>query len=514
MFVGDIARRNAKLYPEKTAIIENNTRFNFLKLNKRANHLANAILGFGLSKGDSIAVLNPNSFHYVELYFASAKAGTPIVPLNYRFGKNELSYVLTDSEARIVFFGKRYLSVIDQLRHEVKHEVEKIEHLICLDGDVPGSKNYEDVLKAAPESEPTVPLDENDMVILGYTGGTTGKPKGVMTTHRNIITSCYNTAIERFLRHEAIFLNVPPLFHAGDANSMFTFSFLGATNVIIDSFSPEILLKTIQKHRITHVLLVPAMILRVLQYPEVNKYDLSSLQVVYYGTAPMAVEPLKKAMRIFGCGFSQTYGTTETFVPISILKPQDHVIEGSEDDFRRMSSAGREVVGVEVKIVDEKDNEVPGGDIGEVIVRGNNVMKGYWKKPDLTQKALKNGWYHTGDMGRMDDRKYLYIVDRKDDMIISGGENIYAKEIENVLFTHPAVADAAVIGVPDDVWGEAVKALIIRKEGIKVEENEVIDYCKKYLASYKKPKSVEFVAEFPRSTAGKILKRILREKYR
>jgi long-chain acyl-CoA synthetase len=518
MLVGDIPRRNAKLYPEKIGVVGGDTRLNFAQLNSRVNRLANALPDLGLNRGDRFAVLNPNCYQYVEFYFAAAKAGTPIVPLNYRYGKDELTHVLNDSGAGVLFFGSQYTPLVDQLAGEV----ETVHHVICIDDDPPNekpeiksdAKTYSEILETAPDSEPSVPSpDEDDTVVLGYTGGTTGRPKGVMTTHRNIIASCYHTVIERFLRHDTVFLNVPPLFHAGDANSMFAFSLLGATNVILDAFDPKKLLKTIETHRVTHVLLVPSMILLLLRFTEIEKYDLSSLQVVYYGTAPMAVEPLKKAMKAFGCGFSQTYGATETFVPISILKPEDHVLEGSEQAFDRMGSAGREVVGVEVKIVDENDNEVPDGEIGEVIVRGNNVMKGYWKLPEMTREALRNGWYHTGDMGKMDSDRYLYIVDRKNDMIISGGENISAKEIENVLFTHPAVADAAVIGVPDDIWGEAVKALVIKKEGLDVGEDELIDHCKNRLASYKKPKSIDFVDELPRSTAGKVLKRVLRDAY-
>ena len=509
MLVGDIPIRNAGFYPNKTAIIEGKDKFTFTQFNERVNRLGNAILGLGLVKGDRIAVLNHNCYQYLELYFASAKIGIPIVPLNYRVNLNELMYVLSDSGARSIFFGKDYLPPVEKLRKENI----RVDHFICIDKAIPGMKNYEEMISRSSATEPLVPIHEEEMAILGYTGGTTGKPKGVMTTHRNIITSCYNTALERALPSDAVFLNVPPLFHAGDANSMFAFSFIGATNAIIHSSNIDVILKTIEEYKITHLIFVPTMMLSLLEHPNVEAYDLRSLKAIFYGTAPLSVAPLKKAMKILNCAFSQTYGMTETFVPISILKPEDHLLEGSPEEVQRMSSAGREVMGVQVKIVDDHGGEVTIGQIGEIVAKGNNVMKGYWNQPEMTEQVLKDGWLHTGDMGRMDQHRYLYIVDRKKDMIISGGENIYAKEVEDVLSSHPAVAQVAVIGVPDNKWGEAVKALVIKKRGAEVSEEELIGFCKTRLASYKKPKSIEFVKDFPKSTAGKVLKRELREEY-
>jgi long-chain acyl-CoA synthetase len=509
MLVGDIPRRNSKLFPQKPAVIEADVTINFSHLNQRINRLANAIIGLGIEKGDRIAVLSHNCHQYVEFYFAAAKAGTPIVPLNYRSNDKEISYILNDSEAKMLIFNASYDSLVAQ----IKGKTDNLKQLISFGGIIKGVSDYEEVLSKAPDTEPKVSLDEDDIAILGYTGGTTGLPKGVMTTHKNIIASCYNTALERLISPETIFLNVPPMFHAGDANSMFAYSFVGATNVILDSFSPEGVLQNIEKHKVTSVLLVPSMVLFILQYPDVRKFDTKTLNTIYYGTAPMPLKPLRQAMDIFGCGFSQTYGTTETFVPISILKPEDHILDGDENIIKRMKSAGREVVGVQVKIVDKNNIEVGLNQIGEIIVKGDNVMKGYWKKPQLTQKVIKAGWYYTGDMGMFDDLGYLYIVDRKKDMIISGGENIYPKEVENVLYGHPAVVEASVIGVPDDIWGEVVKAFIIKKPNTDVNENELIEYCAKHLARYKKPKSIDFVEQFPRSTAGKILKRELKKPF-
>lgn len=507
--IGDIPRRNAKLYPHQIAVQEDDHGLTFLQLEKRGNRLANVLLGLRRDPNDKVATLNHNCLQYVEWYFGAAKAGMPMVPLNFRYSKDELTYVVNDSEATILIFGSQYLPMVE----EARQDLERIKHFICLGDHPPGMHNYEDLLGLASSDEPKVSLDENDLAILGYTGGTTGLPKGVMSTHRNVLTSSYNTAVARRLAPGGVFLNAPPMFHAGDANSMFAFSMVGCTNVVMNSFSPEDILTQIQQHKVTHALVVPAMILFMLQYPDFERFDLSSLQMLYYGTAPMPPEPLKRAMTKFGCGFSQTYGATETFVTISILQPEDHVLQGTPEQYERMSSAGREVAGVRVKIVGKDGQELETGQVGEILVRGHNVMQGYWKQPDLTRQALRDGWYHTGDIGRMDQLAYIYIVDRKKDMIVSGGENIYPKEVENVLFMHPAVADAAVIGVPDDTWGEAVKALVVKVQGHQVSGDELIAFCKQRLASFKKPKQVEFVESLPRSSAGKVLKRELRDKY-
>lgn len=512
MLLGDIPRRNAKLYPNKIAVIDGEIKFTFKQFNERVNQVANTVVEhFKLDRGDKFAVLGRNSYRYMELYFAAAKSGRPVVPLNFRTKEQELSYILEDSEARVLFFEKDFYPLIERV------DPKTVEHLVCLDSDVTGAENYEALVSKGSQEEPNEDVDEEDIAILAYTGGTTGLPKGVLVTHRNVITSCYNLCAENELKMAPgkVFLNAPPVFHAGDAMGMFAFSFIGATNVMMNYTSVDSPLVNIEKYRVTHALLVPTMIIRLLQLPNIKNYDTSSLEVIIYGTAPMPLEPLKKALEVFKCSFCQVYGSTETFVPISILKPSDHVTNGSEKETKRLLSAGREVIGVEVKIVDDKGKEVGVGEVGEVIVKGKNVMKGYWKKPEQTREALKDGWYHTGDLGVRDEEGYIYIVDRKKDMIISGGENIYPIEIENVLLKHPSVLEAAVIGVPDDEWGEAVKALVVLKEEYKgkITEKELIEFCSEYLAGFKKPKSIEFVDELPKSSVGKIQKHLLREKY-
>ena len=450
------------MYPDRFAVIEGDVRITFSDFNERVNRLAHAILNLGLSKGDRVAVLSHNVYQYVELYFACAKAGTPIVPLNFRATSKELTYIINDSEAKLIFLASNYLHVVE----EMKNQIPTVTELISVEKKLSGYLFYEDLILNSDPGEPDVEIDEDDIVVLGYTGGTTGRPKGVMTTHRNVMSSCFNEGIVYGHGQNTIFLNLAPMFHAGDAMSTFHYFFGGGTSVLLGDFTAEGVLKAIEQYQVTHTLFVPAMILAISQFQGESAFNLESLKYISYGTAPMPVERLKSAMQLFkGCKFVQVYGATETFVPMTMLLPNDHILEGSPEQIRRLASAGREVAGVEAKIVDENDQEVPFGEVGEVIVRGNNVMKGYWKLPELTSETLRNGWYHTGDLGKMDEGRYIYIVDRKKDMIISGGENIYPQEIEQVLFQHPEVAEAAVIGIPDDKWGEAIKALVVRKAG-------------------------------------------------
>ena len=508
MLLGDIPERNARFYPDKAAVTDSEVKISHAQFYDRVKRLGNFILSAGLGKGDRVAVLSHNCHQYLELYFACVGIGTPVVPLNFRYSPSELLYVIRDSGARMIFYAREYAGSIDVL----KQNPTEIVHFICVNDSERESMTYNEIVSCCSAVPPAVSIDEDDVAVLGYTGGTTGKPKGVMTTHRNIITSCYNTALERGISLNDIFLNVPPVFHAGGANSMFAFAFLGATNVFLNTSSIDLILKAVKEHRITNFVLVPTMIMSLLENPNIGRYDLKSLKEIYYGTAPISVEPLKRLMKLMNCRLSQTYGMTETFVPVSILKAEDHVWMG-EAAVQRLSSAGRPVMGVKVKIVDDRGNDVETGRVGEIMVQGKNVMKGYWKQPELTREVLKDGWLSTGDLGYMDELGYLFIVDRKKDMIISGGENIYAKEVEDVLFSHPDVANAVVIGVPDEKWGEAVKALVVKKKGTEFTEKELIDFCKERLAGYKKPKSVEFMQDFPKSAAGKILKRELRQKY-
>jgi acyl-CoA synthetase (AMP-forming)/AMP-acid ligase II len=307
-------------------------------------------------------------------------------------------------------------------------------------------------------------------------------------------------------------LNSGPLTHAAGLMMMIYYS-RGATNIILPRFDEREVLETIQRERVSSLLLIPTMLYRILLTPDLKAYDLSSIRRIWYGTAPMALGKLKEAIRVFGNVFRQNYGMSEMAQPITYLGPEDHVLDGGESQTRRLSSAGRPAMGVEVRVVDEDGQPVKPGEIGEILVRSNKLMQGYWKKPEETAEAFRGGWFHTRDMAMMDEDGYVYILDRKSDMIISGGFNIYPREVEDIIMAHPGVAEAAVISVPHEIWGEAVKAMVVLKEGVKVSETEIIEHCRRNLASYKKPTSVDFIKEIPKNLNGKVNRRMLREPF-
>jgi long-chain acyl-CoA synthetase len=318
--------------------------------------------------------------------------------------------------------------------------------------------------------------------------------------------------IELGINPNDITLHVKPFFHVGPIWPMLSHFYMGGTNVVIRGFGPKAVLETIEKEKVTNINTAPVMILRMLNYPRLKRYNLKSLRLLIYGASPMPVEILKKALAVFGNIMTQNYGSTEGIV-LTRLEQKDHILNGTDSRIRRLGSCGKGGINVEVRVVDEKGDDIAFGQIGEIIARGDHIMGGYWKRPDETANTLKDGWLYTGDLATVDDEGYIYVVDRKKDMIISGGENIYPREIEEVIYTHPAVSEVAVIGVPDSEWGESVKALVVPKPGKDITEEEIMDICKRDLASYKKPKSVEFVKDLPRTPSGKILKKELKKKY-
>ena len=511
--IGEVARMNARYYPNKRAIVDSPKEFTWREVNERANRFAHALLSLGCRKGDRVALLTYNSSEYIESIFACAKAGLIFVPLNFRLSAQEMEYILKDSSPTTLVFGEDFSEIASNLRSTLTLNYIGI-------GNQPGwAMGYEALIRSGSPAEPPEELvSEDDPAEIFYTSGTTGLAKGVVHTHRARLEGARTCVIDGELNHDDVYLlNVPAICHAAGWVWVLANAYVGGSIVVskLRGFDPETILKTIQDYSITNLQLVPITIMELIELPQIRKYDVSSLRMVFYATAPMPAGPLKKALGIFGNIFMQPYGLTETGPNVTCLHKKEHNISGLSGDegAKRIKSCGRPCYGVLVKLVDEKGREVPPHTVGEIVVKSSDVMTGYWNNEEETRKVFKDGWLYTGDLATYDEDYFIYLVDRKKDMIISGGLNIYPAEVERVLYEHPMVSQCAVIGVPDDRWGEAVKAFIVLRSGQEASEKEIIEFCRKSLASYKKPKSVEFVKELPRNPQGKILKKVLRERY-
>jgi len=511
MPVGDILRRSAVKFPNKTGIVFEDTRYTYEELNLRVNRLASRLLQMGLKRGDRVAVLLHNCPEFFEIYFALAKIGGIFIPINNLLGERELRQIFDYVSPRFLFLDPEYEGLVNSIRRGLKF----IEFFIGVKGaSLASFSQYEVLIDQGKPEEPDVRVSDDDIMSIFLTSGTTGLPKGAMRTHRHDFLNAMTGAIELKIEYDDRALLLFPFYHVTFEDSIR--HILMANTVVIRKeghFKPKEVLEILSREKITMCQFVPTMISSVLQEKSIEGYDLSYFRLLSYAASPMPVELLKKTMARFKCQFMQFYGQTETGPLTTVLKPEDHVIEGSEVQMARLASAGRPVVDYEIRIVDEEGNDMAMGEVGEIIVRSEAMTIGYWNLPEETSMAIKDGWLYTGDFGRFDDQGYVYIIDRKGDMIISGGKNIYPREIEEVLYSHEAILEAAVIGVPDEHWGESVKALVVLKEGMEATEEEIIALCKAKLASYKKPRTVEFRRELPESPTGKILKRVIREEY-
>lgn len=512
MTVGDMLTRNANKFPKKLAVVSEGRSFDFETLNKRVNSLSNRLLKMGLQKGDRVGILAHNCYQFIELYFAAAKTGGIFCPYNNHLKAGELKNIIDYSAPGFLVLGDDYVDVIKHL----KQDLSSVDHYIGLEKpDRSFMEDYEDCAQGEKEEEPGIRASEDDVISMFFTAGTTGKPKGALRTNRHLISNAVAGVIELKVSYEEKVLITFPMYHVAFEDNLVRHSFMPNTFYLRreGDFNPAQVLEYISRERITRCQLVPTMIHSLIQVPDVEKYDLSSLRLILYAAAPMPVELLKKALTIFSCGFAQMYGQTESGPIITVLKPEDHILDGSEKRLKRLASSGKPVVNYAVRIVDEMDNDVPVGQVGEIIGRSEAMMMGYWQMPEETAEKLKNGWLHTGDVGKVDEDGYVYVIERKNDMIISGGVNIYPREIEEILYRHPAVSEASVIGVPDEHWGEIVKAVVVLKEGCQAKEAEIIEFCGKFVAGFKKPKTVDFWTELPKSPQGKILKREIRTRF-
>jgi acyl-CoA synthetase (AMP-forming)/AMP-acid ligase II len=510
MIIGDIPRRNAKLYPKKIGLKFEDQSYTFFEFNQRINRLANAFLHLGLNKGDRIGIFERNCPEFIELYFAIAKSGNVVVPISPRLSIDEFIFLMKDSGVKLLITGGEFIEMCRSCRDQL----EQLEHIIVL-GDMNSDEliSYEKLISEMSATEPDTEVTENDLYLIMYTSGTTGRPKGVMSSHKNYMANTVNMTLELKIQHEDVTLLVMPLYHNGGLWPTLVHYYQGGRIILQRRFDETAVLRAIQEEKVTTFNLVPLMLMRLLEYENLQKYDLSSLRLIFYGGAPMPISVLRKALEYFGNRLMTGLGLTEASGGILFLQPDDLYIEGPEEKVRRLGSVGRDAINVVTRIVNEEGDDIKPGEIGEVIVKGDNVMSGYWNLPDETAKNIRNGWLYTGDLATTDDEGYVFIVDRAKDIIISGGENISSKEVEDVLYSHPGVMEAAVIGIPDERWGERVHAVVVLKREVKQTEESLIEHCKANLASFKKPKSIEFVNELPRNILGKVEKNRLKEKF-
>jgi acyl-CoA synthetase (AMP-forming)/AMP-acid ligase II len=504
------------IVPDRTAIVFEGKRFTFSDLNERSNKLANALAGLGIKKGDRIAILQVNCNEYVEAYYATAKLGAICVPLNFRAKQHELTHMLKHSESQVILTGQRYADMVK----DMSKELPLLKHYICIEGGVDGMPDYDKLISESSSDDVFTDVEEDDITMLMYTAGTTGLPKGVPLQHKSFTVYMLENVMPVDPDIEETNLLTMPLYHVAGIQAMLAATYGGRAIAIMRQFDTDEWLETVHKEKANRAMLVPTMLKRIVDHPDFSKYDLSSLKVITYGAAPMPFEVIKKAIELFpGVNFINAFGQTETASTITTLGPADHIIEGTEDEkekkLRRLtSSIGRPMPDVEIKIVGEDGSQLPPGEVGEIVAKGPRVMGGYWNDPEKTAKTLtKDGWLRTGDMGYMDEDGYIFLAGRGDDLIIRGGENISPEEVENAIYTHPAVDEVAVIGVPDPEWGQEVMAVVVLKKGAKATIEEISEHCREKLASFKRPQYVEFIDELPRTSTGKILKRVLREKY-
>ena len=503
--LADLSRAQAAALPGDVAMVFEGRETSYGALDRRANQVAGGFADERLSRGARVALLAKNTDTYYEILLGASKAGAVLVPVNWRLAPAEIAFIVNDSGAELMIVGAEFTGLVEDLRAELN----SIGRVLALDGGHRAWPSFDDWRAGQSEVPPAAAARSGDVVVQMYTSGTTGDPKGARLTNGNICAELRAGYAAIQWRDDDVSLIVMPQFHiAGTVWGAYGL-FAGIRNVVMRDVDPAAVIELTARERITKLFLVPAVILFMLQRPEVGDADFSSLRLIVYGASPIAQDLLRRAIAVFKCGFCQVYGLTETTGAITYLPPADH----HADDGARLLSCGKPYPSVEFRIVDADDNELPAGEIGEVATRSPMNMVGYWNLPEATDAALRGGWFHTGDAGYLDEDGYLYIHDRIQDMIISGGENVYPAEVENALFSHPAVADVAVIGVPDETWGEAVKAIVVKAPDAETSEDELVAHTRDRIAHFKAPRSVDFVAELPRNPSGKILKRELRKPY-
>jgi acyl-CoA synthetase (AMP-forming)/AMP-acid ligase II len=501
--LGDVIERNAHYYPDRCAVVFEGRRTTYAEFARRVRRFANALAANGLAPQGRFAILAQNCVEYFEAVGAAELAGFVAVTLNWRLSPSELAEIVVDCTPTVLVFEAQFAAQAEVLR---SHGIERC----IVIGDGPDwAERYEDIVAAAPDTRPALRPQPGDGVYLIYTSGSTGRPKGVLLSHRAILSSGLTLSRELGMRPTDRMLIVMPLFHIGGKINQIAHMMAGATIHLHRAFDPDAMLRCIERERITTAHFAPVMVRALLDHPELARFRKDALRDIQYASAPMSVALLREAMAAFGPIFTQVYGMTECVVG-TILHAHDHLPDGTPTQARRLASAGQPFFDHAIRVVRPDGTDCAAEEIGDILIKGPSLMNGYWNKSAATVETLREGWMHTGDVGFFDAEAFLFIVDRKKDMIVSGGENIYSREVEEALLTHPAVLAAAVIGVPDVRWGESVKACVVLRPGMEANEDELIAHCRAQIASYKKPRSVDFLEALPRLFNGKVDKKQLR----
>ncbi len=510
-------RRALALWPDREALVDGEKRFTYREFAKRVDSLAAALSERGVGVGTVVAVIAPNGHEFMEAYYACALIGAVCNPINFRLSAQEIAFILNDSQARIVIAHDDFVESVQGALGEAA----SVEYVIWLGNELTnfGAKNpasYEGVLAQAGKKH-IVPFESaaNQLLHLYYTSGTTGVPKGVMLSHGNVTFHAMAAIAELSLCDRDTWLHVAPMFHLADAWATFAITAVGGKHVFVPYFRADSVVAVIEKEKVTISNLIPTMLNHLLHEPNLSQHDYSSLRAIMSGGAPIAPDVVRRILLAFGCDYIQTYGMTETspYLTLSLLK--EHLRQLPEEkQLQYKCRTGRPFLGVDLKVVRENGQEVEPNDseVGEIIVKGPTVTSGYWQRPEATAQAIKDGWLYTGDLAVVDQEGYINIVDRKKDMIITGGENVYSTEVEHRLFEHPSVLECAVIGCPDETWGERVVAFVVPK-GVQPKEDELIEFVKQTMAHFKAPKEVHFVESLPKIGSGKLAKRLLKEQY-
>lgn len=517
MLISDFLRRAVRLYPQREAVVSGGLRFTYTQFDERVNRLANALRDLGVQKGDRVALLSPNAHQFLECFYGVTAIGAVLVPLNYRLVPSDFTYIINHAEATVFIVDAELAALAAQIRPELT----SVRHTVMWSNDgspVPGDAlDYEDLLaRGAPLPPPDPGLREDDLATINYTSGTTARPKGVMMTHRNLYANALNFIMHLEVTQDDTILHTLPMFHCNGWGSPFAVTAMGGRHVVLRKIDGKAIFDLIAAEGVTIACMAPAVLATILNFPDAEQYRLRTRPRLIVAGAPPPAAFITQLQDRLGWDFIQVYGLTETgpFLTVSRLKPHQLSLP-EEQRIRIQARAGMEMIGVDLRVVGEDGRDVPMDDctIGEVVARGNVVLKGYWRQPEETDKVIVDGWFHTGDLATWDAERTINIVDRKKDVIITGGENVSSIEVEDTLYQHPAVLEAAVIGVPSERWGETIKALVVLREGQTATEAEIIAHCRDRLAHFKCPTSVDFVESLPRTATGKLQKFVLRERY-